>query len=52
MTTLPRLPAKPILILIALMTLTACETMEGLGRDVQQTGAVIEDESQDAQAGM
>lgn len=44
---------KTILVaLTALMTLSACETMEGLGRDVQQTGEVIEEESREAQAGM
>lgn len=38
--------------LIALTTLTACETMEGLGRDVETTGEVITQESQEAQYGM
>lgn len=38
--------------LLALMTLTACETMEGLGRDVEQTGETLTQESQEAQAGM
>lgn len=38
--------------LLALMTLSACETMEGLGRDVEQTGETLTQESQDAQAGM
>lgn len=38
--------------LTALMTLSACKTMEGLGRDVEQTGEVITEESQEAQAGM
>lgn len=38
--------------LTALMTLSACETMEGLGRDVETTGEVITEESQEAQMGM
>ena len=38
--------------LLALMTLSACETMEGLGRDVEQTGETLTQESQDAQAAM
>lgn len=38
--------------LTALMTLSACETMEGLGRDVETTGEVITEESQEAQAGL
>ncbi|ESW60011.1 MAG: entericidin [Rhodobacter sp. CACIA14H1] len=43
---------KPITLLIALLTLTACETMEGFGRDVEQAGEVITEESQEEQAGM
>jgi entericidin B len=38
--------------LLLLMTLTACETVEGLGRDVQTTGEVITQESKEAQVGM
>ena len=38
--------------ILMLMTLTACETMEGLGRDVEQTGETITQGSQQAQAGM
>ncbi len=38
--------------LTALFTLSACETMEGFGRDVETTGEVITQESQEAQMGM
>jgi predicted small secreted protein len=38
--------------LLALFTLTACETIEGLGRDVEQTGETLTQESQEAQMGM
>lgn len=33
----------------ALLALSACETFEGFGRDVQTTGAAITEESQEAQ---
>lgn len=29
--------------LIAIMTLTACNTIQGVGRDITRTGEVIED---------
>lgn len=38
--------------LTALLTLSACETVEGFGRDVETTGEVITQESQEAQMGM
>jgi predicted small secreted protein len=38
--------------LLMLMTLTACETMEGLGRDVENTGETLTQESKEAQVGM
>ena len=38
--------------LLLIMTLTACETMEGLGRDVENTGETLTQESQEAQVGM
>ncbi|MBC2836996.1 entericidin A/B family lipoprotein [Paragemmobacter straminiformis] len=40
------------LTLAALMTLTACETIQGLGRDVETTGETIQQESNQAQAGL
>lgn len=40
------------LTLAALMFLTACETMQGLGRDVETTGEVIQSESVDTQQGL
>ena len=42
---------NPLFILpaLALMLLTGCETMKGLGRDVQTTGAVITDSSRQVQ---
>lgn len=40
------------LTLLALLTLAACETMEGFGRDVEQAGEVITEESVETQAGM
>jgi entericidin B len=38
--------------LLLMMTLSACETVEGLGRDVKTTGEVITQESKEAQKGM
>lgn len=35
--------------LLALMAVAGCETFEGLGRDVQTTGAVITEEAREAQ---
>lgn len=43
---------KPITLLLALLTLTACETMEGFGRDVEQAGETITEESVETQAGL
>lgn len=40
-----------LLPLLAIMALSACETVEGAGRDLQNAGEVITAESQDAQAG-
>jgi entericidin B len=36
----------------ALMTLTACEMMQGLGRDVETTGETIQQESVETQQGL
>lgn len=40
------------LTLAMLTLLTACETMQGLGRDVQTTGQTIQQESVETQQGM
>lgn len=36
--------------LFALLLLTACETAEGFGQDVENTGEFIEEEAAEAQA--
>lgn len=36
-------------ILFAAVTLTACETMQGFGRDVETAGDAIEDTAREAQ---
>ena len=38
-----------LLPLLALMALTACETVQGAGRDLQSAGATITEESQQTQ---
>ncbi|MGI3165288.1 entericidin A/B family lipoprotein [Pseudooceanicola sp. 200-1SW] len=38
--------------LAALTALTACETVQGAGRDLQKAGAAIEGEARQTQAGM
>ncbi len=40
-----------LLPLLALMTIAACETIEGAGRDLNTAGDVITQESQQAQSG-
>ncbi len=45
-----RLPFA-LLSLFALVSLAACETIEGAGRDLQTAGAVVTDEAQQAQTG-
>lgn len=40
-----------LLPLFALLGLVACETVQGVGRDVETAGEVISDEAQDAQNG-
>lgn len=42
----------PMLALLGVMTLTACETIEGAGRDMQNAGQTIEGEAQQTQAQM
>ena len=41
-----------LLPLLALFALTACETVQGAGRDLQTAGSVVTDEAQDARSGM
>jgi entericidin B len=41
-----------LLPLLALMTLSACETVEGAGRDLENAGEVITDEAQETQSEM
>jgi predicted small secreted protein len=40
-----------LLPLLALLAVSACETVEGAGRDLQTAGSVVTDEAQDAQTG-
>jgi predicted small secreted protein len=46
-----RLPMTALIALFAFVGLVACETLEGVGRDVETAGEVITDEAQDAQSG-
>ena len=41
-----------LLPLIALLAVTACETVKGAGRDMQSAGATVTDTAQDAKSGM
>jgi predicted small secreted protein len=36
-----------ITLLVGMLALTACNTFEGMGRDVQDAGEAIEDEAQE-----
>lgn len=38
--------------ILAMMTLTACETVQGAGRDISTAGSVVQQESAEAQAGL
>lgn len=38
--------------IMAMMALSACETVQGAGRDISTAGAVVQEESAEAQAGM
>ncbi|WP_126978705.1 entericidin A/B family lipoprotein [Frigidibacter oleivorans] len=40
------------LAIAALVTLTACETMQGAGRDIESAGEALQQESAEAQANM
>lgn len=41
-----------LLPLLALLAVTACETVEGAGRDLQTAGSAVTGEAQEAQSGM
>ncbi|MFC3088228.1 entericidin A/B family lipoprotein [Tabrizicola soli] len=41
-----------LLVLLALLAVSACETIEGAGRDLEMTGEAITEEAQETQAGM
>ena len=41
-----------LLPLLALLAVTACETVKGAGRDMQTAGAAVTDTAQDAKSGM
>lgn len=40
--------ASLVLLALALVSLTACNTLSGAGKDVQKAGEVIEDTAEDA----
>lgn len=41
-----------LFLLLALLGLAACETIEGAGQDMENAGEAISEEAQEAQAGM
>lgn len=45
----PAMTPFRLLLIAAVMTLTACETVEGFGEDVQSAGQAIESEAVEAQ---
>ena len=42
----------PLLALLAMMALTACETVKGMGQDVQGAGAVVTQSADEVQNDM
>ncbi|MBC7739460.1 MAG: entericidin A/B family lipoprotein [Candidatus Saccharibacteria bacterium] len=42
----------PLIALLALLALTACETMKGMGQDVQGAGQAVTQGAAEAQYGM
>ena len=44
--------SKIVLTLVALMALSACNTMQGAGQDVSAAGSALTDEAQEAQSEM
>lgn len=45
-----RSPRLPILTVFALLGLTACETVDGIGQDVQSGGAALSETANEVQA--
>lgn len=43
---------RRLFVLLALLGLTACETIEGAGQDIENAGEAISQEANEAQAGM
>jgi entericidin B len=41
-----------LIVLLALLGVTACETIEGAGQDLENTGEAISEEAREVQAGM
>lgn len=46
------MPTKILIVLVATLALTGCNTFRGLGRDVSATGGAISDTAQDTQQAM
>lgn len=42
--------AKPLIALVALSALMACETVAGAGQDIQKAGNAIEETAEDAES--
>ncbi|MEO9782026.1 MAG: entericidin A/B family lipoprotein [Sedimentitalea sp.] len=40
---------RPVILCLALLTLTACETAKGAGRDIQKAGGAISNTASDVQ---
>ena len=47
-----RLTFTPLIALLALLGVAACETIEGAGQDIENTGEAITDGAQEVQAEM
>ncbi len=43
---------RPIILIAALLSLAACETIKGAGKDMQQAGAAVQTEAAQAQSDM
>lgn len=41
---------RPLLALIALLSVAACETVKGAGQDIEKAGEAITDQAQETQA--
>jgi len=44
--------SKMVLALVAVLALSACNTMQGAGQDVSAAGSALTDEAQEAESGM